>query len=30
MNTNIETAIMSLIGTDPRFQRAMAMLNGCG
>lgn len=28
MNANIETAIMSLIGNDPRFQRAMAMLNG--
>lgn len=28
MNTNIETALMSLIGSDPRFQRAMAMLNG--
>lgn len=23
MNTNIETALMSLIGSDPRFQRAM-------
>ena len=28
MNTNIETAIMSLIGSDPRFQRAMAMMQG--
>lgn len=28
MNTNIETAIMSLIGNDPRFQRAMTMLQG--
>ena len=28
MNTNIETALMSLIGSDPRFQRAMAMLQG--
>lgn len=28
MNTNIETALMSLIGNDPRFQRAMAMMNG--
>lgn len=28
MNTNIETALMSLIGTDPRFQRAMAMMQG--
>lgn len=24
MNANIETAIMSLIGDDPRFQRAIA------
>ena len=28
MNTNIETALMSLIGSDPRFQRAMAMMQG--
>lgn len=28
MNANIETAIMSLIGNDPRFQRAMTMLHG--
>ena len=28
MNANIETAIMSLIGNDPRFQRAMTMLQG--
>ena len=28
MNTNIETALMSLIGGDPRFQRAMAMMQG--
>lgn len=28
MNTNIESAITALIGNDPRFQRAMAMLNG--
>lgn len=28
MNANIETAIMSLIGNDPRFQRAMAMMQG--
>ena len=28
MNTNIESALTALIGNDPRFQRAMAMLNG--
>ena len=28
MNTNIETAITALIGNDPRFQRAMTMLQG--
>lgn len=28
MNTNIETALMSLIGSDPRFQRAMTMMQG--
>lgn len=28
MNTNIETALMSLIGSDPRFQRAMMMMQG--
>ena len=28
MNTNIETALMSVIGSDPRFQRAMAMMQG--
>ena len=28
MNANIETALMSLIGNDPRFQRAMTMLQG--
>lgn len=28
MNTNVETALMSLIGSDPRFQRAMAMMQG--
>lgn len=28
MNANIETALMSLIGSDPRFQRAMAMMQG--
>lgn len=28
MSTNIETALMSLIGSDPRFQRAMAMMQG--
>lgn len=28
MNTNIKTALMSLIGSDPRFQRAMAMMQG--
>lgn len=28
MHTNIETALMSLIGNDPRFQRAMAMMQG--
>jgi hypothetical protein len=28
MNTNIETALMSLIGNDPRFQRAMTMMQG--
>lgn len=28
MNTHIETALMSLIGSDPRFQRAMAMMQG--
>lgn len=28
MNTNIETALMSLIGSDPRFQRALAMMQG--
>lgn len=28
MNANIETALMSLIGNDPRFQRAMAMMQG--
>lgn len=28
MNTNIETALMSLIGDDPRFQRAMTMMQG--
>lgn len=28
MNTNIETALMSLIGSDPHFQRAMAMMQG--
>lgn len=28
MNTNTETALMSLIGSDPRFQRAMAMMQG--
>ena len=28
MNTNSETALMSLIGSDPRFQRAMAMMQG--
>lgn len=28
MNTNIETALMSLIGSAPRFQRAMAMMQG--
>lgn len=28
MHTNIETALMSLIGSDPRFQRAMAMMQG--
>lgn len=28
MNTNIETALMTLIGSDPRFQRAMAMMQG--
>lgn len=28
MNTNIEAALMSLIGSDPRFQRAMAMMQG--
>lgn len=28
MNANIETALMSLIGNDPRFQRAMTMMQG--
>lgn len=28
MNTNIESALTALIGNDPRFQRAMAILNG--
>ena len=28
MNTNIETALMSLIGNDPRFQRARTMMQG--
>lgn len=28
MNTNIESALTALIGNDPRFQRAMAMLKG--
>ena len=28
MNANIETALMSLIGNDPRFQRARAMMQG--
>ena len=28
MNTNIETALMSLIDNDPRFQRAMTMMQG--
>ncbi len=28
MNVNIETALMSLIGNDPRFQRAMTMMQG--
>lgn len=28
MNANIESALTALIGNDPRFQRAMAMLNG--
>ena len=30
MSTNIETALMSLIGSDPRFQRAMAMMQQLG
>lgn len=28
MNTNIESALTALIGNDPRFQRAMTMLQG--
>lgn len=28
MQPNIENTLMSLIGSDPRFQRAMAMMQG--
>ena len=28
MQPNIENTLMTLMGNDPRFQRAMAMLNG--
>lgn len=28
MNPNIENTLMSLVGSDPRFQRAVAMIKG--